>query len=508
MNNQNNQIVPCARDPRSADEDEEDAATLDTIACNIGLLSKRQAHLADMQVQAIHVAKGYIDDRVNSAEQQARSHAEVLGYALTQVQADHHVLREHLSVYLQAIADSARQQINHVYEDLQSRHVMNLHSYDQRVQEIDRETQATKDAVKANDQALRRISANQSRIDVVECELKAAQTVIESQASTLVEYARRIDSLEERITSSNLLETRIFERVEKLLATAQLASASTAARLSGRMDRYDDRTARTTTRLDQLVGDAKKELKRMIEAEAKDMQSGLSNTESRLQAATVSRASFDEALSSMRASVSAQKDELLAVQTHVAQLVSAESRGVVPSVLAEHSDQIAAMKLELEQVERESMMMDESEANQNEAIRNIRATQEQQQTNIQQLLRLVHSPPPVATAIPVACEQHHSLAAKVERLMDLIVCQQASHHTMETAISHLTRVSQAPASSEPVIHEATSPVQAKIVQLSELIGQQQDAHLAMQIRIDKLDISIEDRVEAWFNHTQAVQGEV
>jgi hypothetical protein len=150
INNQNNQIVPCARDPRSADEDEEDAATLDTIACNIGLLSKRQAHLADMQVQAIHVAKGYIDDRVNSAEQQARSHAEVLGYALTQVQADHHVLREHLSVYLQAIADSARQQINHVYEDLQSRHVMNLHSYDQRVQEIDRETQATKDAVKAN----------------------------------------------------------------------------------------------------------------------------------------------------------------------------------------------------------------------------------------------------------------------------------------------------------------------------------------------------------------------
>jgi hypothetical protein len=244
-----NQIVPRTQSMEMTEEEGRETARRENVLSQVSQLVRQHAHLANTQVHAV------IDERVNFAEQEARSYAEVLGQALSQVQVDQHVLKEHLSVYLQAIAETARQQIDGVYQDLQARHSASLQSYDRRVDVLDREVHVTRDTVKLNAQYVQRIDANQSRIDHAEVGLKQAQKIIESQATTLIKIARRIETLEEQIANSVHLETRIFERVDKMLATSQLATTASITKLSGRMDRYDDRSARTASGLDHLVED-------------------------------------------------------------------------------------------------------------------------------------------------------------------------------------------------------------------------------------------------------------
>jgi hypothetical protein len=92
-------------------------------------------------VQTIQHAKGFIEERVSLAENEAQLYEEVLSLALTQVQVDLHVLNDHLAIYLHGISDTARQHINSVHNDLQSRHAAPLQSYDQRVLDLGKETQ-------------------------------------------------------------------------------------------------------------------------------------------------------------------------------------------------------------------------------------------------------------------------------------------------------------------------------------------------------------------------------
>jgi chromosome segregation ATPase len=504
-----NQIVPRTQSPEVAEEEGREAARRETVLSQISQLVRQHAQLAHVQVQAVHAAKGYIDERVMGVEQEARSYAEALGQALSQVQVDQHVLKEHLSVYLQAIAETARQQIDGVYQDLQTRHAVSLQSHDRRVDELGREVHATRDAVMLNEQAIQRIDANQSRIDHAEQGLKEAQKNIESQAATLIKFARRIETLEEQIANSNRLETRIFERVDKMLATSQLATTASITKLSGRMDRYDDRSARTASRLDLLVEDAKKQLKATIETESKELEKRMLSTESRMQsAATVSRARFDETFASIQATMAAQASEILTIETNVAQLAASRSRDTLAVKVSEHSEQITAINRQLSDKEREILLLDESIAEKNQEIRAVKFAQEQQHTTVQQLFRLSQAmqPPTVPGGI-ASCEQHRLVDAKVSHLSELVMQQQASQHAMQTKIEHLVRVTESPSARLSVERRTREDDQAEFTKLWERIADQGDSQREMQAKIDKLDGSIEDRVDAWFTHATAVQGE-
>jgi chromosome segregation ATPase len=294
-----------------------------------------------------------------------------------------------------------------------------------------------------------------------------------------------------------------------MLATSQLATTASITKLSGRMDRYDDRSARTASRLDLLVEDAKKQLKATIETESKELEKRMLSTESRMQsAATVSRARFDETFASIQATMAAQASEILTIETNVAQLAASRSRDTLAVKVSEHSEQITAINRQLSDKEREILLLDESIAEKNQEIRAVKFAQEQQHTTVQQLFRLSQAmqPPTVPGGI-ASCEQHHLVDAKVSHLSELVMQQQASQHAMQTKIEHLVRVTESPSARLSVERRTREDDQAEFTKLWERIADQGDSQREMQAKIDKLDGSIEDRVDAWFTHATAVQGE-
>jgi chromosome segregation ATPase len=415
----NHQIIARAQHADSDDEDVDDsrnASMDDSISSRVTRLSRRQGQLVELQVQTIQHAKGFIEQRVSLAESEARSYAEALNFALTQVQVDQHVLKDHLSVYLQGISETARQHINSVHQDLQSRHATSLQSYDQRVAKLDMETRSNKDALRASEQAIHRIDGNQVRIDVLEQALRQAQATIERQARQIAahqQFDQRIDRLEEKLLGLSSIEARMLERTDKLIATAQLATATTITRLTGRMDRYDARAERTTARLSPLVQDVKKQLQDTMTREVASLKEYVSETDARLQTST--RTVVDSKGGSLSETLAAQIRDLLALETSVAQIAASRTHDSLPSKVVEHSEQIREIRHKLDTIESEGPLINGALQEKWQEIRVMKAAIEEQCRMYHHMDDALADKTTMIHALKTAQEQHHALLQQLVR---------------------------------------------------------------------------------------------